>query len=182
MDKIWTEIRGRCVKQTWQENHFVTMLRAQWRQGLFIGENGAKANIPFWKRSSTVPETERTLTVIPNPIQCCSEISVHSARSIALLVNGFLSLFGPGNSVAKWLLLETSTWKLWMAATALVFVMNVTFVTAADALGLFDTDLPCWFNDLNVVFVSEIRITQMHYDKTVCVFSFFIMLNRQWAE
>lgn len=43
---------------------------------------------------------------------------------IAWLLNGFLSLFRTGNSVAKWLLLETSTRKLWMAAAALAIVMN----------------------------------------------------------
>lgn len=35
--RVWTEIRGRCVKQTWQANHFVAMLRAQRRQTLFGG-------------------------------------------------------------------------------------------------------------------------------------------------
>lgn len=61
----------------------------------------------------------------------------------------FFSLFGPDNSVAKWLLLETSTWKLSMAAAALVIVMNATFVATADVVpfiyrqtrGSFDTDL-----------------------------------------
>lgn len=34
------------------------------------------------------------------------------------------SLFGPGNSIVKWLLLETSTRKLWMAAAAPVMVYD----------------------------------------------------------
>lgn len=77
---------------------------------------------------------------ISNLTQCRAEISVCRAQSIALLLNGFFSLFGPGNSAAKWLLLETSTWKLWMATTALGNVMNATFVAAADAVLFISTN------------------------------------------
>lgn len=110
----------------------------------------------------------------------CWKISVCWARSIALLMNGFFSLFGPGNSVAKWLLLETSTWKLWMAATALVIVMNAMLVVAADAVchSRRQTRLIWHWPFLLIQRFTFLRqlleLPGVHYDNPLFVFCFFL--------
>lgn len=98
---------------------------------------------------------------------------------IAWLLNGFLSLFRTGNSVAKWLLLETSTRKLWMAAAALAIVMNaMVCVWCRCSI--------CWrwpfvlIKRFKCFFVAEIRFTAQS-DHSFFVFRFFLcaVLNRQ---
>ena len=160
----------------------VVIYRREWSKS----SGGCVAKTPFCKLRQDNLKTQRTLMSISNLTQCCAETSVCWAQSIALLLNGFFSLFGPGNSVAKWLLLETSTWKLWMAATALVIVMNATFVVAADAVPFISTDsvhLTLTFSidsKVQMLFLwQKLELLRVHCDNPLlCIFaSFCAMLN-----
>lgn len=105
-----------------------------------------------------------------------------------LLLNGSLSLFGPGNSAAKWLLLSTSMGTL-NGSTARYCdehcVCGRCWCGAIhiDRPGLFDTDLFYWFRESNVVFVAAIRITQSAsaYDNPLFVM-FLFLFHAKWTE
>lgn len=160
----------------------VVIYRRGWRKS----SDGGVAKIPFCNWGKTISRNRGPDVHSKAHTMLCWNLCLLSTV-IALLLNGSFSLFGPGNSVAKWLLLETSTRKLWMAATALVIVMNATVFGRCwcNAIYMvchssFDTDLLYWFKDSNV-FVAEMRNTQSTLRQSSLYFaSFCTMLN--WLQ
>lgn len=191
----WTQCKqsgGQCVKERWQENHFVAMLKGSmkaaviYRRGWRKNSDGGVAKTPFRNWGKTISRNRGPdVQSKPHTTPCWNLCLLSSV--IALLLNGSFSLFGPGNSIAKWLLLETSTRKLRMAATALVIVMNARVfgrwwynAIYIDCHSSFDTDLLYWFKHSNV-FVAEMRNTQSTLRQSfLCFASFCTMLS--WLQ
>lgn len=99
------------------------------------------------------------------------------------------SLFGPGNSIVKWLLLETSTRKLWMAATAPVMVyddddtwwMLHLWSLLMQALFYWQSWFICHWPFL-LIERSESLSFRVHCDNPLLVFCFFPFSVLSWLQ
>lgn len=159
----------------------VVIYRRGWRKS----SDGGVAKTPFCNWGKTISRNSGPDVHSEAHTTLCWDLCLLSTV-VALLLNGSFSLFGPGNSVAKWLLLETSTRKLWMAAAALLIVTNATVFGRCwcdaiywDCHSSFDADLLYWFKDSNV-FRNE-KYSE-HITRILSVFCFVLYHAKLTAD
>lgn len=109
-----------------------------------------------------------------------AEVTARWARSFALLVNSFFSLFGPGISVVKWLLLEACTYAETLNGSNSTCNCDERYICAAPFISTDLIYLTFWIDSKMEMWAScQQRATVRYHEPVFVVYATLNRLQRK---